>query len=319
MSESETRDRWTAERLFEVFFRPLYPPDLQSDAALATARAVDANPAQNRRLYAELDEIATVFANLAPHTLGRHAQNELDLDRTDASVHRLAAAVDRATRDRLLASPPQLAQLVIHGAIYVGACVVANHGGRWGVRRPSWESVVTLESRAGTGDLAPFHWWLKALSDAEIDQGGLATRYRQHVERATARPEELPAIVTQRPDRKLPSLKIVRYDTLHKYLVTHLPEMKDLGRDFPTAEKLDEMGMLSLDMMLLGEGRMLLMHGRGRNGLHLLWLDHAGFSHAAFFPADPLVPHSVRLDGDKLVVEFELDRKRVVHELLWWG
>lgn len=313
---------WTAERLFDTFFRPLYPPDLRDAAALAHARSTDANPAKNPRFFQELDEIAEVFARLAPHALG---QKDLQLDFSDASVHRLAAALDQATRDRLIeASKPgdpdaPIARIVIHGAIYLAACVVRAHGGTWGVRHPLWESVVRLESRAGVGDLAPFHWWLKALSDAEIDRGGLATRYWVHVERSTARPEDLPPLVTQGLDRKLPTLKNVRYDLLHKYLVAHLPELRDLGRDFPSAEKLEEMGFLSLDFLLLGGGRMVLMHGRGKAGLHLMWLDGGGFSHAAFFPADPGTPHAVSIDGDKLVVKFELDHREQVHELLWWG
>jgi hypothetical protein len=316
-------EAWTAERLFEVFFRPLYPPELREDAAaLAAARSTDANPARNPQLFAELDEVAEIFARLAPAALGR---GDLALDFSGASVHRLAAALDRPARDRLVAasqgpaSSSPLVQLVIHGAIYVGACIVRGHRGTWGLRRPLWESVVTLESRAGVGDLAPFHWWLKALGDPEIDRAGLSTRYRQHVERPTARPEELPPIVTARADRTLPTLKAVRYDTLHKYLVAHLPELRDLGRDFPSAEQIAEIGFLSLDFVLLGGGRILLMHGRGKAGLHLFWLDHQGFSHAAFFPADPGAPHAISVDGDKLIVEFELGRTRQRHELLWWG
>ena len=53
------RTEWSAERLFETLFRPAYPPDLRDDAAaLIAARSVDANPAKNPRLYAELDEVA---------------------------------------------------------------------------------------------------------------------------------------------------------------------------------------------------------------------------------------------------------------------
>jgi hypothetical protein len=50
-----------------------------------------------------------------------------------------------------------------------------------------------------------------------------------------------------------------------------------------------------------------------------MWLDHAGFSHARFFPADPGTPHSVVVDGDKLRVTFELNAQRIEHELLYWG
>ncbi len=313
----------TPERLFDRWFRPLYPPSLRRDAAaLVAAREVDTNPANNPGLYAELDEVAEVFAEVAPEAIGAPS---LALDRSDASVHRLGAALNRKTRDALLsASQPgnpgsPFVNVVIHGAAYVGACVVARHGGVWGVRRPLWESVVKLESRAGVGLLAPFHWWLKALSDAEIDHDGLGTRYRQHVERARFDPSTLPPIVRERADRELPPLGQVRYDTLHKYLRAHLPELRDVGRDFPSAEKLDELGSLQLEFLLLGEGRYLLMHGRSKQGLHLFWLDHAGFSHAAFFPASAGDPHAVSIEGDKLVVRFRSVGTDQVHELLWWG
>jgi len=312
----------TAAQLFQDWFRPIYPPDLQSDEALAQSRTIDANPAKNPQLLAQLDEIAQVFAQLAPSALGKP---ELALDFSDASVHRLGAALDRTTRDALLAGgtpgdrDAPLARIVIHGAIYVGACVVKNHGGQWIVRRPMWESSVRLASRAGEGELAPFQWWLKALADHEIDKGGLASRYRQYVERATARPEALPKIVSMKEDRALPTLRTVRYDLLHKYLKAHLPEMRDLGRDFPTAEELQALGFLELEFLLLGEGRMLLIHGRGKAGLHLLWLDHQGFSHAAFFPATPGDPHSIERSGDKLVIRFKANERDIEHEMLWWG
>jgi hypothetical protein len=304
-------DTTDPERLFRTCFRSIYPPDLADDAALLAARSVDANPAKNPRILAELDEIAEVFTRVAPSALGN-----IELDRSDASVHRLSAALDRSRRDALI-SDGSIVQLVIHGAVYVGACIVKNHGGVWGVRRPLWESVVTLTSRAGVGDIPPFAWFLKALSDPEIDRGGLSSRYRMHVERATLRPEDLPPIVSDA--RKLPTLKQVRYDTLHKYLVAHLPEMRDLGRDFPSPEQLTEIGFLTLDFVLLGGGRLLLMHGRGKAGLHMMWLDASGFSHARFFPADPGASHHVRVEGDKLIVDFELNGQRQEHEMLFWG
>lgn len=313
----------TAERLFERHFRPLYPPDLRDDlAALRAARGADANPAGNPRLLGELDDVAAVFARLAPQALG---VPELVLDRTDASVHRLGGALDRRARDALLAASAPgdpgspLVNLVIHGAVYVGACVVARHGGTWGVRRPLWESVVHLKSRAGEGALAPFHWWLKGLSDAEIDHGGLVSRYRQLVERASFDAASLPRIVEGRADRVLPTLRVVRPETLHKHLRAHVPELRELGADFPSPEKLGELAFLELDFALLGEGRYLLMHGRGKHGLHLFWLDHQGFSHAAFFPASPGDPHSVQVDGDRLVIRFRFAGAEQVHEMLWWG
>jgi len=145
-----------------------------------------------------------------------------------------------------------LVTLVTHGALYVGACVVREHGGTWQVRRPLWESTVRLVSRAGTGELAVFHWWLKALSDDEIDHPRLADRYRTHVEVPTFDAERLPVIAP--PDRRLPRLVKVRYDMLFKHLRAHLPELRDVGADFPSPERLDEMALSRLDFALLGGG-----------------------------------------------------------------
>jgi hypothetical protein len=275
----------SAQQLFERFFLPLYPP--KSD--LAELRSKDVNPAQNPRILAQLDDIAETFAKLAPKELG--ADPELDF--SDASVHRLAALLTRERRDALLEGEPipPLVQLVTHGAVYVGACAVRNHGGRWTVRNPLWESRVELRSRAGVGELALFQWWLKSLSDDEIAEPRLADRYRLHVEIPSARPEELPILAPA--DRKLPRLGRVRYDTLHKYLRAHLPELTDVGDHFPSPERFHELGLEWLDFLLLGGGRMLLMHGPGEN--------------------------RVRTEGDKLVVEIPVLGSTEVHEMLWWG
>jgi hypothetical protein len=308
---------WTAASLFERWFLPLYPAELRSD--LARARLTDVNPAGNPRLVAAIEEIAEAFAKLAPAALGA----DLDLDFSDASVHRLAAALTREARDRLLGpvtepgAVPDLVHLVTHGVAYIGACVVKNHGGTWQLRAPLWESLVRLESRAGTGDLALFQWWLKALSDEEIGEPRLGDRYRMNVEVPTARPEELPVIAP--PDRKLPRLTKVRYDALYRHLKAHIPELRDVGEHFPSAERFAELAFEWLDFMLLGGGRMLLLHGPTANGVHLLWLDAAGFVGSAFFPADAVPAHHVALDGDKLVVTVPVLGREARHEMLWWG
>lgn len=302
------------DSLFAQHFFPLYPPEQRADLReLVGARYTDAVATPGVDLVRELDGIAAAFAHLGPRALGK---DSLVLDFTDASVHHLGAALTREARDAAIARG-ELAQLVIHGAIYVAATAVRAHGGVYRPRRPLWETVVTLESRAGRGDLAPFHWWLKALSDAEIDKGGLTTRWVQHVERARLDPGSLPVFVVG--PRPLPSLPVVRWETLHKYLRAHLPELADLGPDFPSSEQLDEIGFLSLDFLVLAGGRYVLVHGRGRAGLHLFWLDARGFSHGRFFPADPPVPHEVELDGDKLTVRFTVDGARLEEEMLSTG
>ena len=307
----------TAEQLFERHFLPLYPPDARAD--LARARATDANPAQNPAILAQIDEAAAIFARLAPAALGAP---ELLLDLTDASIHRLSPLLTRERRDAWLAppspgEPPLLVTLVTHGAFYLGATIVREHGGTWQVRRPLWESTVRLVSPAGTGDLAVFHWWLKALSDDEVGAGRLGDRYRTHVEVPTFDAARLPVIAP--PDRRLPRLAKVRYDLLHKHLRAHLPELRDLGADFPSPERFDEMGFKHLDLTLLGGGRMLLMHGAAAQGLHLFWLDATGFAKAAFFPADAFPAPMVQVEGDKLRVILRVSAREVVHEMLWWG
>jgi hypothetical protein len=308
----------SAERLFTRWFLPLYPPELRAD--LARARSEDANPAHNPRIVAQLDDIADTFARLAPPLLGAP---ELELDRSDASVHRLGALLDRARRDALLEPPasagevPPLVQLVTHGAVYVGACVVASHGGVWQVRSPLWESRVRLVSRAGEASLAVFQWWLKSLGDDEIEERRLADRYRLHVEVPTAAPEALPVIAP--PTRRLPRLARVRYDTLYKHLRAHLPELRDLGEHFPSAERFAELGFEHLEFALVGDGRMLLVHGPSQRGVHLFWLDLAGFAASAFYPADAAPPHRLEIEGDKVRLHLAVLGRDETHEMLWWG
>jgi hypothetical protein len=306
----------TAARLFERGFASLYPPG----ADLALLRATDANPASNPAILAQLDELATTFARLAPEALGAP---DLALDFTDASVHRLSRRLTRERRDAWLAapapegSPPLLVTLVTHGALYVGACIVRSHGGAWQVRQPLWESLVRLTSRAGTGDLAVFHWWLKALSDEEIDKDRLVDRYRTHVEVPTFDPATLTPIAPA--DRRLPRLSKVRYDLLYKHLRAHLPELRDVGADFPSPERFEEMGFQWLDFLLLGEGRMLLLHGPTDRGVHLLFLDRGGFVKSLYYAAEAFPAHKVEIDGDTLRVIASIQGRPEVHEMLWWG
>jgi hypothetical protein len=307
----------TAERLFERYFAPLYP--IEAPGALSRLRETDANPANNPSILAQLDEAAQAFAHLAPDALGAQ---DLALDFTDASVHRLSRLLTRERRDQWLASPtgPEpspLVTLVTHGALYVGACVVRRHGGVWQVRRPLWESLVRLTSRAGTGDLAIFHWWLKALSDDEIDKDRLVDRYRTHVEVPTFDPLSLSPIAPA--SRRLPRLTKVRYDLLHKHLRAHLPELRDVGADFPSPERFAEMGFQWLDFLLLGEGRMLLLHGPTSLGVHLFWLDQGGFVKSLYYPADAFPAHKVEVHGDTLRVIASIQGELTVHEMLWWG
>ncbi|MDB4938100.1 MAG: hypothetical protein JWP87_5072 [Labilithrix sp.] len=309
----------TAESLFRELFLPLYPEDTRSD--LGRARSMDANPANNPTVLAHLDDAAAVFAANAPLTLGMSSE-ALNLDYSDASVHRLSAALTTAQRDRLMAmgahgtADNALFNLVVHGASYVGACIVRSHGGRWAVRRPLWESLVYLESHLGQGELPVFHWWLKSLADgAEIT---LADRYRTHVEVPRSRPEDLPILVAE--DRKLPRLKRPRYDAFYKYLRAHLTELRDVGEDFPSPERFEELRFEQLSFLRVGGGRMVLVWGHNDHGLHAFWLGKTGFEKSAFWPCDKFPEPIIRPSGDdKLEVIFSHDGQLRSFELLWWG
>jgi hypothetical protein len=227
--------------------------------------------------------------------------------------NKLRSSAEAGSPDSLLFN------VLVHGAAYVGECIVRAHGGAWSVRRPLWESVVTLTSRAGTGDLPVFHWLLKSLGDEAYEDAGvsLADRYRAHVEMPCAKPEELPVIAPT--DRSLPRLNKVRYDVFYKYLKAHLPEMRDVGEHFPSPERFEDLGLKWLDFTLLGGGRMLLLSGLGRAGLHLYWLTLSGFERAAFYPCETFPDPIVKVNGDKLTVLYSDGTKEVRHELLYWG
>jgi hypothetical protein len=312
------RTRGTAEALFRNFFLPLYPEDVKDN--LGRARAEDANPAGNASILEHLDEAARIFVELAPKTLGV-AASELSLDYGDASIHRLSAAltterVDRLANEGESGTPTNaLFNFVVHGSAYVGACIVKEHGGVWAVRRPLWESLVRLRSRAGEGELPIFHWWLKSLAD--VPTATLADRYRAHVEVPCLRPEELPVIAAS--DRKLPRLGKVRYDAFYKYLRANLPELRDVGEDFPSPERFAELGFKHLSFTLVGGGRMLVVHGPTPHGLTAYWLTKEGFEKGAFWPCDAFPEPILRPREDKIEVILQRDGKQQSFELLWWG
>jgi len=301
----------TADELFRQWFLPLYPVDARD---LAKVRATDANPANNPSIVAHLEDAASVFVARAKEILGA----DLRLDFSDASVHRLSAALTRERRDAWMragsGAENELFNVVVHGAAYVGACVVRAHGGAWSVRRPLWESMVRLKSRAGEADLAVFHWWLKSLADDA--EATLADRYRAHVEVPCARPEELPRIA---PSRTLPRIAKPRYDVFYKYIKAHLPELRDLGEHFPTPERFEAYRFKWLELALVGDGRMLVVHGPSEGGVAMFWLTAAGFEKSAFWAADSFPEHRVKIDGEKIAVILGVGGKVVTHEMLWWG
>ncbi len=313
--------RLDAERLFREQFLPLYPPG----ADLAVIRRTDANPAGNPAIVAALDETAELFARLAPDALG---VPDLDLDFSDASVHRLAPLLTADARDRLFekraapGEPPLFVHFVIHGVLYLAACAVRSRGATWLVRSPLWETRVRLESKAGVSEIAPFSWWLRALSDDEIGRATLADRWRTHVEEPTLDADAWAVWID--PEKRLPRLSRPRYDTLVKLLQTHLPEVTDLGEDFPSPARFDELGFRWLAPHVVGGGRALVLFGMAEKGVHLYWITRAGFRKALFFECDAAPEPQLRTerteDGtEKLVVLASVKGEPLRQEMLWWG
>ena len=302
------------EAIFERYFLPLYPADLLGD--LGRARSENANPGNNPALFAHLEEAAEIFAVRAPGLLGA----DVRLDFSDASIHHLSVALSKSAIGKWLESPSEgtpdspLFNLVVHGAAYVGSCIVKNHDGIWQVRRPLWESFVRLESRAGIGDLAVFHWWLKSLADQSVT---LADRYRAQVLVPREPHHRWPLIAA--PGRRFARLEKAAYHTLHQYLKANLPELREVGEHFPSSERWEEYHFKWVGFALLGEGRMLLIHGHNATGAHLFWLTLDGFEKAAFFPCDAFPDHRVETEGNTLRVHYRVSGKDVTHEMLWWG
>ncbi|MFO0678181.1 MAG: hypothetical protein U0169_16720 [Polyangiaceae bacterium] len=309
----------TAQELFARFFWPLYPELVQTD--LARARSTDANPGKNPSFAAHMQEASAVFVARAAEIFG----DDLGLDHSDASVHRLSHALTRARRDAWAAdgeagtARSTLFNVVVHGSAYVSETIVRVHGAEWAFRSPLWESFVELESPLGRAQLAVFQWWLKALSDESLDGdvGTLADRYRAHVEVPRSNiPARSPFLD---PGRALPRLSKIRYDVLYKYIKANLPELKDLGKDFPSPERFDELRFRWLQFRVVGDGRMLLVYGPGANGTHLFWLGESGFEKSAFFESDTKTDPELTFGTNTITVGVTRDGTPAVHELLWWG
>jgi hypothetical protein len=318
--------------LFREVFLPHYPPG----ASLDVVRTTDANPAKNPAIYAALEETADVFATLAEDALGV----SLGLDGSDASIHRLSAALTPEARDALYerrvptsdgASTERLLLLfVVHASIYVARAIVRNHGGEWLVRSPLWETRVALTSPAGQAELCPFSWILRALADPTPGAkretvSTLADRYHALVEIPRLDASTWPVLAP--PDRKLPRLGRVRYDTLYQHLSAHLPELGDFGEDFPSPQRFAELELKSLTFRLVGGGRALVLMGPGKGGIHLFWMSNRGFLKALFVEGDA-VPEPTLQSFEATAPTGPVESLRLVFwksgeprelETLWWG
>jgi hypothetical protein len=307
------------EQLFREAFWPHYPKEARED--LAAARATDANPGGNPDFPARMAAFAETFVR----GLSAMSPELPPLAFDDAGVHRLSSMLGPELRDALLAKG-ELAPFVIHGVAFVGEVIVRVHGGAWRFRNPLWESLVHLRSAAGEADLAIFSWFLRALTPPESGLGAstLADRYRRFVERPTLDVAAMPAFV--KGERKLPRLAKVRYDLLHKYLRAHLPELSDLGRDFPSPERFDQYGFRFLDAAVLGGGRMVMLSGLGEGGFGAFWLGANGFEGALFVPCDTFPEPRAEVVGDaadplaqRVRLHFAQNQQPLFEELLWWG
>jgi hypothetical protein len=306
------------EQLFREAFWPHYPKEARAD--LAAARAIDANPGGNPEYPARMAAFAETFVRGVAALDPSRAPLTFD----DDGVHRLSAMLGPELRDALLAKG-ELAPFVIHGVAYVGEVVARAHGGAWRFRNPLWESLVHLRSAAGEADLAIFSWFLRALTPPESGLGAssLADRYRRFVERPTLDAAAMPVFVAG--ERKLPRLAKVRYDLLHKYLRAHLPELSDLGRDFPSPERFEQYGFRFLDAAVLGGGRMVLLSGLAEGGFGAFWLGAKGFEGALFVPCDTFPEPRAEIVGagdalaQRVRVHFAQNQQPLFEELLWWG
>ncbi len=110
-----------ADTLFRRFFLPLYPEGARSD--LATLRTVDANSAKNPAIYAHLGDAASRFAVLFPKLVGEGSAALGELDFTDASVHRLSAAITAR-----LARGDDVATAVAGGCGFIRAAIAGAPG-----------------------------------------------------------------------------------------------------------------------------------------------------------------------------------------------
>ena len=286
----------TAQDLLAHWFWPHYPSDVR--AAPFLHRDVDANPAGNPAFAAALAEAAALFVRNAPGLLGA------ELALTDAGVGTLARALTRARRDGWMAqsdpsSPDNLfLQAIVHGAAFLGEVIVREHGGRWEIRRPLWESVV---HRRHGGAVSPFHWLLKSLADDAIDDAPLSVRWNVHITMDDVSPDSLPVIAKT---RTLPPLKAPTYDLLVKYIHQHLPELRDVGEGFPSPEAFTAKAYPRLGFEPLHGGRVVALHAQleGESPtVEITWMTARGFERTETLPCDAGVAYFARAVTNELL------------------
>ncbi|MDP3275128.1 MAG: hypothetical protein Q8Q09_08040 [Deltaproteobacteria bacterium] len=310
-----------AQQWFERWFYQHYPSEIRS--RYLDAMTEDANPANNPSLYAHIADGAERFVHNAS------ALFDVTLTFDGEGVAKLARALDRTTRDRLAnSSDPSdpsnaLFNTIVHGALFVGECAVRAHGCQWSARNPLWESRVRRflpgKSPKELAPFAPFQWLLKHLDDREIDDSKLYDRFKLHVEHGTLALDRM-SVLTER--NSLPSLKHPAYDTLIKYLHTHLPSVRDLGGAFPTASEFTAIAYDTVGFEVLEQGRVIAMHGMyvpsdhdAQSTVDVHWLTSEGVLRIDRIPCDRKPPHFARRTGDHLEVTYAHESKPRTHRL----
>jgi hypothetical protein len=299
-----------ADLLFKTHFLPLYPANVSLDVL----RSEDANPGKNPSFGAQLQDAAERFRALSGL--------DVELDYSPESVRKLGVLLTQERRDGWMRKPAaeglsEIVPVVIHGAAYVGECIVRNFGGKWLFRQPLWESLVLIKTSLGDAQLPVFHWWLRSLSDSELGRFSLGDRFRTYVEEPLFKGDALP--VLRVAPRDFPKATKTNYDTFYKYLKAHAPEIRDVGHDFPSPERFTDLKFKWFQMMWLGEGRMLLVFGQNQDGLHMFWLDGKGFRKSAFVPCDVFPEARVRSRDALLEIIVSSAEKLATHEMAWWG
>jgi hypothetical protein len=98
-----------------------------------------------------------------------------------------------------------------------------------------------------------------------------------------------------------------------------LPELRDLGVAFPSAERVAAYAFRWVDFHVVGGGRSVVMAAASPDGLHLFWLGASGFEKATFIAGDAIPEPIVRIDGERILAMTSQSGTMNVREMLWWG
>ena len=269
--------RQRPKRSSAAHFLPLYPPDARGD--LAQARATDANPARNPAIFAHLGR-GRRRPSRGP---GAESPRHRGADRARLHGRECSSRERSASRRETARSGGR--PLGRWGRARERALQRGRSRGR--LRRRVRQSAQSTRARGARG--APRLWRAlvshrlasPARPSSRSSTGGLKTLADEDVERVGSRWPIVTAPMWRTRRRALKTLPIIatltgasasvafprlakpRYDTLHKWLKAHLPELRDLGEHFPSPERFDEIAV-SRSLAFLRSGRRGTNAGRGR-------------------------------------------------------